>query len=677
MIPVRKTPIPTLPCSGAAEIAAWEASNRDNPDIPESVRIALRQHQAIHERLCAMGRNHRAVLVQLQLAFGIKASTERRASGRAVGAKSGGDGRKPRSERERLIVNRQRLANLTDWHDSLAKKNRDKMKRIDKRLENIPEPEGPDEQPAEEEAAVREQRRREREERYTLGGEADPRLQSVTETLMTGAEANIIDEVVQLEAPELPSEGCTLVDTRVDERVRYDFKLEVRRVVAEVEKKIFTDEQGLRRVSSASTLPLGPPRFGVTWGFLANMVILVVQYAMPMHRLANMLSSHSKRFTAGTLARMLRYVASHFLAIYLQLFDELADAEVLQGDDTSTRVLEVRRYFDEVDGQSHENMDAKEQLMPPWESYRTIANAEATYAKQRASQDDGAKEVSLAVRLSRELGFQSDRRTGRGGKRALNTTLLSGRANQSDPRTFIAFYRSHFGGVGNLLEVLLRRRSPRAKKLAVQTDLSTVNLIHDPKLLEIFDIAQYGCASHARRPFAQYEHDDPELCDMMLHFFKGVFIHEDGLDLYGRNPENVTAIRDVDVRENWESIKWLAEIMSKKWSAQTKLGEAARYIIRHYDALTAYLGDPRLEPTNNLSERLLRLEKLIQSSSMFRATLEGRFALDIMRSILQTAIAAEVPLYKYVLTILMTPRSDIEAHPERYTPRAWAQRNNC
>jgi len=626
-----------------------------------------------------MGRNHRAILVQLQLAFGIKASTERRSSGRAVGAKSGGDGRKPRSERERLLVNRERHANLSDWHKDLAEKNRDKMKRIDKRLENLPEPEpkATDEQTQEAEVAKREQQRQELQARYALGGEADPALQSVTETLMAGADANITDEVVQLQAPELPSEGCTLLETRVDERVRYDFKLEVCRVVAQVEKKIFTDEQGMRRVSSASTRPLGPPRFGVTWGFLANMAILVVQYAMPMNRLANMLSSHHKRFTAGSLARMLRYVAAHFFCIYLQLFDDLADAAVLQGDDTSTRVLEVKRYFDQVDALPDEETDDKQRKKPPWESYRTIEKAEATYTEQTASQDSDSAEISLAVRLSRELGFQSDRRTGQGGKRALNTTVLSGRADPSDPRSFIAFYRSHLGGLGNLLEVLLYRRNPRNKTVAVQTDLSTVNLIRDPKLLEIFDIVQYGCASHARRVFAQYEHEDPELCGMMLHFFKGVFLYEDGLDLYGRNIENVTAIRDVDIRENWQGIKRLAEIMSKKWSAQTKLGEAARYIIRHYDALTAYLGDPRLEPSNNLSERLLRLEKLIQSSSMFRATLEGRFALDIMRSVLQTAIAAEVPLYKYVFSILTTPRSEIEAHPENYTPRAWARRNNC
>jgi hypothetical protein len=160
---------------------------------------------------------------------------------------------------------------------------------------------------------------------------------------------------------------------------------------------------------------------------------------------------------------------------------------------------------------------------------------------------------------------------------------------------------------------------------------------------------------------------------MMLHFFKGLFIHEQGLDLYGRNAQNVMAIRNAESREMWCSIKRLAETMTRKWSSKTKLGEAARYIIRNYAALTAYLDDPRLEPTNNFSERMLRLEKLIESSSMFRATIDGRFVLDILRSVLQTAIAARTPLQEYVLSVLRTPAADIESNPERFTPRAWAQ----
>ena len=665
--------VPALPAGSADEIAAWVAANQDNPEVPESVRIALRQHQILYEKLRTMGHNHRGVLVQLKLALGVSASTERRSSGRPVGAKTGGDGRKPRNERERLLLNRERHDTLSRWHGELSDKHQKKMKRINNRLEKLPEqqPEGQvadqDESPEQQDVARNDQYIRGLNERYNLGGEPDPALQSVTETLMHGAEANITDEGIHVPAPELPTEGCKLLETRVEERVRYDFRLEVARVIANVEKKVFIDEQGFRRVISASTAELGPPRFRVTWGFLVNMVILVVQYAMPMSRLANMLSSSHKRFTAGGLARMLRYVALHFAPIYLQLFDDLSDAAVLQGDDTTPRVLEVQRYF------NRPSSPEGNPRPPPWEPYRTADEAQSTFDKV---QDSSATEApSLAVLLARELGFEFERRTDGKPKRALNTTVLSGRKDQRDPRSYTVFYRSHIGGFGNLLETLLRRRNPREKRVAVQTDLATVNLVRDQHLLRTFDIRQYGCASHARRPFAQYEHEDPELCDMMLHFFKGVCLHEDGLDLYGRNMENVTAIRNVDARRNWQLIKELAEIVSKKWSPRTKLGDAARYIIRHYNELTAYLNDPRLEPTNNLSERMLRLEKLIQSGSMFRTTLEGRFALDVMRSVLQTAIAAQVPLYEYVFSVLTTPREEIEKHPERYTPRAWGLRH--
>jgi hypothetical protein len=83
-----------------------------------------------------------------------------------------------------------------------------------------------------------------------------------------------------------------------------------------------------------------------------------------------------------------------------------------------------------------------------------------------------------------------------------------------------------------------------------------------------------------------------------------------------------------------------------------------------------------LQATHNFSERMLRLEKLIESSSMFRVTLEGRFALDIMRTVLQTAVAARAPLQQYMLDVLRTPHADIEADPGSFTPHAWAAANS-
>jgi hypothetical protein len=159
----------------------------------------------------------------------------------------------------------------------------------------------------------------------------------------------------------------------------------------------------------------------------------------------------------------------------------------------------------------------------------------------------------------------------------------------------------------------------------------------------------------------------------MLHLFKGLAIQEHGLNVCGRNVHNVSAVRGVDSREIWTSIKTHAERMNKRWSASTKLGEAARYILRHYDALTAYLDDVRLAPSNNHSERMLRQEKLIEAGSMFRVTLRGRFVFDILRTVLQTAVAARAPLQEYVLCLLRTPADEICATPELFTPLAWAR----
>jgi hypothetical protein len=90
------------------------------------------------------------------------------------------------------------------------------------------------------------------------------------------------------------------------------------------------------------------------------------------------------------------------------------------------------------------------------------------------------------------------------------------------------------------------------------------------------------------------------------------------------NRVNVLAVRQTESPRAWELIREVATKLESRWSKASKLGAAARYILKHYDKLTAYLDDPRLEPTNNLRERMLRTEKLIENSSMFRKSLEGR-----------------------------------------------------
>jgi hypothetical protein len=419
----------------------------------------------------------------------------------------------------------------------------------------------------------------------------------------------------------------------------------------------------------------------VTWQALATLAVLVGQFAMPLNRLATMLSTSLKRFTAGSLSRMAHYVAQRLLPVYLELSRQLADSAVFAGDDTSCRVVEVSSYFAQ--------QAKKGERAPPWAPYRTVKEAEKSYAtivqmKEAllARREEGDREArstplgepSLALLVGRELAFESPRRNGQGPKQSINTTVLTGRSADDDPKSMIVFYRSHIGSLGDLLEMVLHKRRRRGREIVMQSDLSTTNLVTDQALLSRYEITLSGCMAHARRPFALYEDQDPVWTPYLLHLFKGVAMHEDVLDRCGRNRENVLAVREKHSRPLWEQIKSLAHEVAQMWTKATPLGAAARYIIKHYDKLTAYLRDPRLDATNNLRERLLRTEKLIEKSSMFRRTIEGRTVLDILRTVLQTAVAAGVPAHEYLVAVMRSSPDEVAAHPERYTPRAWSAR---
>ena len=645
-----RLPLAPLSEEQRAELTTWLAEHGDS--VPLSVRVALEQHNALLAGLLGSRHKLSQVLQELRRALGVTPTTERRSSRDPLGPVSNGDGQRPKNKREQLELMAGRYETLADWHKDIARRHRRKVKKIKGKLMKMPVQ---DDQRTEEEKTADAAAVREHIVRLKLGGGAEPAFESAKEAFMTGAQVAMDEETVKLPAPVAQGSESKVLDTVVEQRERYDFTFTVRRVVVEVEKKIIEGEDGERHVVSASTSELGPPRYAVTWDFLAHMAVLVVQYAMPMNRLANLLSTDAKRFTAGSLARQLRYVAQRFAPIYLALVDDLADSEIITGDDTSSRVVEVNSYFAEE----------KPTEPPPWDAYRTRE------AARRQIDEHGA--TSLGAMLASELGFEFARRTGDGAKRSFHTTTVSGRSVAADPRSLVVIYRSHLGGFGNLLEMLLWKRRKSAKALTIQSDLATVNLVADEGLRRNFDIRYVGCASHARRPFALYEHEDPDTCARMLHLFRGLFMHEYGLTLHGRNRQNVLAVRGIDSRELWEEIKEVAEAMKTQWSSETKLGEGARYITRNFGKLTAYLDEPRLELTNNFSERMLRLEKLIEASSLFRRTLEGRFALDVMRSVLQTAVAARAPLQEYVLGVLRAAPDEVAARPERFTPQAWAR----
>jgi hypothetical protein len=414
-------------------------------------------------------------------------------------------------------------------------------------------------------------------------------------------------------------------------------RVDVKLVVTEIQYKVetVTDPETGKSVR-ASMADEGPEGCLYTWGAIANLLKLHVGFAIPIHRLSLIIGQ--PEFTPANIYRALRRTALSLLPIYLYLAEELSEAGILSGDDTTTKVLERTEHADPE---------------------------------------------ALSRQIDEELGFAHPYANGKGIKQALNVSLLVGKP-KPDPRSTIRFFRTHVGSVGNLLNTILTWRRPQAGSVIFQGDLSNTNL-PSAEMRERFQLALAGCGAHARRPFWRYREKDESLCYFMLRGFLLLSRIEKTIDARGRTFERVLKLRGRYGRWIWHALRnrcivattgvvpspgtYPRGILPNVWPPGSELHQAAAYVINHFESLTLYLNHPALEYTNNGRERGVRIEKCMLSSSKFRKTREGRAVLDVLRTINSTCTAAGIDPEAY-LRYVYKHEAEVHDHPEQFTPYA-------
>lgn len=421
----------------------------------------------------------------------------------------------------------------------------------------------------------------------------------------------------------------------------YDYtkRVDLRIVVTETEHQVetVTDPRTGRSVR-ASMADIGPEGFQLTWSAIANLVKLHVGFAIPINRLSLLIGQ--PEFSSGKICRILHFIALNLLPVYLCLIENLADAEIISGDDTKTKVLEL----------------------------------------------DQPDEDTLAKAIDDMLGFVQPRKNGNGDKIGLNVSLLVGRAHQEDPRSTIRFFRTHQGNVGDLLSQTLELRSPKSGPIIFQGDLSTSNLpSHD--VMKKIELIIAGCGAHARRPFWRFKDDDGALCYFMLRGFLMLTQIEKRIDSRGRTQARVLSLRGRYSKWVWQALRHRAiaattgKILGRAtyrkdcgpdiWPPGHELHRACMYVINHFDELTLYLSNAHLHYTNNGIERALRIEKCMLSGSKFRKTRGGRAVLDVLRSLNATCTAAKIDLTDYIRYVFKH-LPELHENPKNFTPYAVA-----
>lgn len=405
-----------------------------------------------------------------------------------------------------------------------------------------------------------------------------------------------------------------------------------------VKREIVTD-WATGKVVKGDIESLGPKKSKITWEMMAWLVEYVVKFCIPIYRVSKMISFHGFHFSSGRICGYLEEAARILLPIYLYLAELLSEASHLSGDDSRSNVVETRKKIN--NDSLRENQEKLDPLVEQTSEY-----------------------------LPRISKIKSQKRD----KKQISISTLIGKSDPTDVRSTIYFYRTHVGDLGNLISHLLSLRKPRNKKLKLTTDLLAANK-PDDWLAERFIIEYFGCLSHARRPFYRYRDRDPELCYYILRAFLIVAKIEHHINQVGRTETNIRYFREKYSSKILSLMKIRCEAVMKesRWPPGSSLFDACKYFVTNFETLAKFIFHPEIDPTNNISERILRPEKIMLVSSKFRATEKGRVIIDILRTITMTCSAAEVPVSKYLVYVFKN-KKQVSANPKLFTPFAFAKK---
>ena len=428
----------------------------------------------------------------------------------------------------------------------------------------------------------------------------------------------------------------------VDKRIRYDFSIVIKEMILEVET--VTDPR-TGQVVSASTTKFGPEGWQITWNAMANLVHLVVVFAMPAHRAAAYLGNDKGTFGESTILRVIQYVAASCSPVYLETVRQLAQSRRVQGDDSSTRVLGVEKQLRDD----------------------PLLKEEESHEGEAASKDADRPNLKSEIKkIDAVLGYQFMSKSGK-PKKKIQVTMATGRIDQEDQFSQISVVRSHLGSFGNLVDKLLQIREAEKVDLLIQSDLSTANLATDTKHFAIY---YAGCLAHSRRPFWRYRDVDPLNCYQMLRGFMLLSMVEDIIDCKDRTEETTNYWRGKYSRKIWNLMRSRCEKMMEEHMPNSELHGAAQYLVRNFEKLTYYLTDSWVNPTNNLVERILRAERTMLNNSKFRQSKNGRVAYDIIRTIQLCCAGARVQFLDY-MNWYLPKQAEASRNPSAFTPYAY------
>lgn len=240
--------------------------------------------------------------------------------------------------------------------------------------------------------------------------------------------------------------------------------------------------------------------------------------------------------------------------------------------------------------------------------------------------------------------------------------FTSGIVSTRQGRRIALFFtgRKHAGE--NLTDVLQRRASELPAPVQMCDALSR-------NLPKEFEVIVANCLAHGRRYFVKVVENFPEECRHVLEALAEVY----RIDALARkqqlSPDERLRLHQAESQPILDELnKWFeAQLAEKNVEPNSGLGQAIRYMLKHWERLTRFLRVPGAPIDNNLCERALKKAILHRKNSLFFKTQNGARVGDLFLSLIHTAELNDLDPFHY-LTELLRNRREIKASPTDWLP---------
>ena len=274
--------------------------------------------------------------------------------------------------------------------------------------------------------------------------------------------------------------------------------------------------------------------------------------------------------------------------------------------------------------------------------------------------DDTSMRV-LALR--RRLGMEKDENESDAGERT--GVFTSGIVSTAEKQTIALFFtgRQHAGE--NLADVLRQRAAELAPPMQMCDALSR-NL---PKLPEKLEVLVGHCLAHARRRFVEVIENFPQPCQYVLEQLGTIYGHDATARKQAMTPHERLRFHQQHSAPVMTDLRaWLtAQFAERKVEPNSGLGMAIRYLLKHWERLTLFLREPGAPLDNNICERALKKAILHRKNSLFYKTENGARVGDLFMSLIHTCALSGANPFDYLTQLQLHP-SELARNPAVWMP---------